>query len=317
MTYNFDPELVDFIDALPSTDISDPAALRQSRAEMGGISNTELDTSSLDISDLKIPGPEGDPDVSVRIYRPKQPRDNGPGLFYIHGGGFVLGSVDGEHAASASIAMNLNIVVVSVEYRLAPEFPYPAPLEDCYAALQWFSANAHSLGVDNTRIGICGQSAGGGLSAGTALLARDRNGPELCFQYLGIPEVDDRLDTPSMTQFVDTPMWARPNAEMSWKFYLGDNWQPGGADVPIYAAPSRATDLSGLPPAFVTVMEFDPLRDEGINYAMKLLECGVSTELHAYPGTFHGSSLVVGAKVSQRAGKEMMEALARGLGLND
>lgn len=316
MTYNFDPELIGFIEELPSTDISDPAALRNSREQMAGLSNVEIDTSALDIRDVDVPGPAGSPEVSIRVYRPKQQRENGPGLLYIHGGGFVLGSVDGEHASVAAIATNLNIVAVSVEYRLAPEDPYPAGVEDCYAALQWFAANASELGVDKTQIGICGQSAGGGLSAATALLARDRKGPELCFQFLGIPEVDDRLATPSMTQFVDTPMWARPNAEMSWKFYLGDNWQAGGKGVPIYAAPARAEDLSGLPPAFVTVMEFDPLRDEGINYAMKLLECGVSTELHAYPGTFHGSSLVTTAKVSQRAAKEMMEALARGLGID-
>ena len=316
MTYNFDPEFVDFIDTLPSIDLSDLKAVKHSRKNSFQASQ-DIDTSSLEITDLEIPGPENSPPVSIRIYKPKENRKNGPGLLYIHGGGFILGSIDGEHIGSANIAMNLNIIVVSVEYRLAPEFPYPAAIEDCYAALQWFATNAQSMGVDKTHIGICGQSAGGGLSAGTALLARDRKGPELCFQFLGIPEVDDRLNTHSMTQFVDTPVWNRPNAEMSWQYYLGDEWQPGGSDVPIYAAPSRATDLSGLPPAFITVMEFDPLRDEGINYAMKLLASGVSTELHAYPGTFHGSSMVVNAKVSQRASKEMLEALARGLGLEN
>jgi len=315
MSYNFDPELKDFVNNLPSTDISDPAALRASRSAFAEMVKDDIDTSGLDIKNIEISGPTGAPAVPVRVYKPQQPSGRIPGLLYIHGGGFVLGSVDSEHAAAVAIAKALNIVVVSVEYRLAPEDPYPAGIEDCYAALEWFAGNTVSLDVDSKRIGVCGQSAGGGLAAGVALLARDRNGPELCFQFLGIPEVDDRLVTPSITQFIDTPMWDRPKAIMSWKFYLGDKWQSGGKDVPIYASPARATDLSGLPPAFVSVMEFDPLRDEGINYALKLLECGVSTELHAYPGTFHGSSIVVSAKVSQRASKDMMAGLARGLGL--
>ena len=212
------------------------------------------------------------------------------------------------------MAADLEAVVCSVEYRLAPEHPYPAAIEDCYAALAWFSANAAELGVDPDRIAISGQSAGGGLAAGTALLARDRGGPALCFQLLDIPELDHRLATPSMTQFVDTPLWNRPNAVVSWTWYLGPDFDgPGSADVPIYASPSVADDLSGLPPAFVSVMEFDPLRDEGIDYAARLLEAGVSTELHAYPGTFHGSSLVQEAAVSKQSARDAFAALGKAL----
>ena len=144
--------------------------------------------------------------------------------------------------------------------------------------------------------------------AAVALLARDRNGPKLCFQLLGIPELDDRLDTPSMLAFTDTPLWNRPNAEFSWRAYLGD-----GAEVSPYAAPARAEDLSGLPPAYVSTMEFDPLRDEGIRYAARLLEQGVSVELHHYPGTFHGSHMLRHAQVSKRTNAEMLDALRRGL----
>jgi acetyl esterase/lipase len=211
------------------------------------------------------------------------------------------------------LARELGVVVVSVEYRLAPEHPYPTGLEDCYAALIWLHQQATVLSVDNTRIGVFGQSAGGGLSAALALLARDRNGPPLCFQFLGIPELDDRLETASMRAFTDTPLWHRPNAILSWKFYLGDAYRPGAADVPGYAAPARATDLRGLPPAYISAMEFDPLRDEAIVYALKLLEAGVPVELHTYPGTFHGSSIASHAAVSQRQEREMFDVLRRGL----
>jgi acetyl esterase len=157
--------------------------------------------------------------------------------------------------------------VLSVDYRLAPKHPYPAAVEDCYAALAWLAGAATELGVDPDRIAVYGDSAGGGLAAAVALLARDRGGPRLAMQFLGIPELDDRLETPSMTAYVDTPVWNRPRAEVSWAYYLGDAIKPGSRDVPAYAAPARATDLTGLPPAFITVCQFDPLRDEGIAYA--------------------------------------------------
>jgi acetyl esterase len=205
----------------------------------------------------------------------------------------------------------LDIVIVSVDYRLAPEHPFPAPVEDCYAALQWVAKNAGELGIDPERIGIGGESAGGGLTAGTVLMARDRGGPDLCFQLLGIPELDDRLDTESMRDYVDTPLWNRPNAIYSWTAYLGT--EPGGDDVSPYAAPARATDLSGLPPAFVTTCQYDPLRDEGIEYARRLAHAGVPTELRQYPATFHGSSLVEGAAISRRMFADEVEALRRGL----
>jgi acetyl esterase/lipase len=206
------------------------------------------------------------------------------------------------------------VVVVSVDYRLAPENPFPAGLEDCYAALVWLHEHAGDLGVDAGRIAINGGSAGGGLAAGLALLARDRGGPAICFQYLGIPELDDRLDTPSMQRFHDTPMWSRGAAEKSWEWYLGD--AHGTDDISPYAAPARATDLAGLPPAYISTMEFDPLRDEGIHYALKLLAAGVSVELHSFPGTFHGSSIVVTAAVNQREAAERMTVWRRVLGLD-
>jgi acetyl esterase len=266
----------------------------------------------VEVEDRTVPGPEGAPDVPVRIYRPAAPSpEPRPAFLDIHGGGFVSGSIEMEHAACVAMARELGAVVVTVEYRLAPEDPFPAGLEDCYAALVWLHKNTSELGVDPERIGIGGQSAGGGLSAGLALLARDRGGPAICFQFLGIPELDHRLETASMRAFVDTPIWHRPNAVLSWQHYLGADPQ----DVSPYASPSIAEDLTGLPSAYVSTMEFDPLRDEGIAYALRLLEAGVTVELHSYPGTFHGSGLVTSAAVSRRAYAEQLDAIRRGLGI--
>ena len=313
--YAFDPELAEMAVAValspPSTD---PVVARERTNEMLAMMGIELDVSDLDIEDRTVPGPPGDPDVAVRVYSPKERAATVPGVLYIHGGGFVTGSIDTEHVNSARLAQALGVVVVSVEYRLAPEHPFPAPLEDCYAALVWLHKESAPLGVDTSRIAVNGGSAGGGLAAGLALLARDRGGPAICFQYLGIPELDDRLDTPSMQRFHDTPMWSRPQAERSWQWYLGDAY--GADDVSPYAAPARATDVAGLPPAYISTMEFDPLRDEGINYALKLLAAGVSVELHSFPGTFHGSAIVTTAAITRREGAERMTVLRRALGLD-
>jgi acetyl esterase/lipase len=313
--YAFDPELAEMAAAVAVTPPpTDPVLARERMVEIMAAMAVEIDMSDLDIDDRVIAGPPGDPDVTVRVYVPKAPAtDPTPAVLYINGGGFVVGSIDSEHPNSARLAQALGVVVVSVEYRLAPEHPFPAGLEDCYAALVWLHREADALGVDATRVAINGGSAGGGLAAGLALLARDRGGPAICFQYLGIPELDDRLDTPSMQRFHDTPMWSRPQAERSWEWYLGAAY--GRDDVSPYAAPARATDLAGLPPAYVSTMEFDPLRDEDINYALKLLAAGVSVELHSFPGTFHGSGIVTTAAITRREGVERFTVLQRALGL--
>ena len=229
-------------------------------------------------------------------------------------GGFMFGSALLDDPRLPRWAEEMACVVVSVEYRLAPEHPYPAGLHDCYAALSFLHAEADPLGVDPARVALFGASAGGGLAAATALLARDLGGPPVCFQMLHIPELDDRLETPSMRAFVDSPLWNRPLAVQSWKAYLGE--MSGASDVPAYAAPARATDLAGLPPAYVSTAENDPLRDEGMTYALRLLQAGVSVELHQFPGTFHGSALVTTAEVSKRAQREAALVLRRALGVD-
>lgn len=319
MSYNYDPELAALLEFLPEggLDLTDPPATRAAFLEMIEGMNAELDRSGMTIEDRTIAGPEGAPEVPVRIFTPDGHSGTTAGILHIHGGGFVVGNLDSELGSCLALCRNLGVVVVSVDYRLSPETPFPGGLEDCYAALCWTHDNAAELGVDSARIAVLGMSAGGGLTASTALLARERGGPAIAFQFLGIPELDDRLETTSMQTFVDTPMWNRPNAEVSWDCYLGENYSRGGDDVPGLAAPAREADLSGLPPAYVSTMEFDPLRDEGIEYGLRLLQAGVPTELHSYPGTFHGSTLFAHAKISQREQAEMFSVLSRALGLDN
>ncbi|MEU0877236.1 alpha/beta hydrolase [Lentzea sp. NPDC005914] len=314
MSYAIDAELVPWLDMLPGVTLLNYDALLEARSRQSQLSDllpAYEPANPVDVRDTTVPGPSDAPDVPVRVYTPAGLTNPVPGLVYIHGGGFVLGDLDMFHGHVLRLADQLGIVIVSVDYRLAPEHPFPAPVEDCYAALQWTAAKAEELGIDPTRLGIGGESAGGGLTAGTVLLARDRGGPELCFQYLGIPELDDRLDTDSMRDYVDTPLWNRPNAIYSWTSYLGT--EPGGDDVSPYAAPSRATDLSGLPPAFVTTCQYDPLRDEGIEYARRLAHAGVPTDLRLYPATFHGSAFVESAAITRKMAADELEALRHGL----
>ena len=314
MSYDIDPEVLPWLDMLPQFDMTSNEAVafaRSQQSELAHLMPVYEPVNQIDVRDETVPGPSGAPDVRVRVYRRAGSETPVPGLVYIHGGGFIVGSVDMFEAHALKIVDELDIVIVSVDYRLAPENPFPAPVEDCYAALVWTAAKAGELGIDPARLGVGGESAGGGLAAGTVLLSRDRGGPALAFQYLGIPELDDRLDTDSMRDYVDTPLWNRPNAIYSWTAYLGD--ARGGEDVSPYAAPARATDLSGLPPAFVTVCQYDPLRDEGMEYARRLAHAGVATELRLYPATFHGTSLVESAAITRRMFTDEIDALRLGL----
>lgn len=313
MTYRYDPELAPLIPGYPDVDFSDVAQLRQAEAAIMEF-GTFVPSVPLDIQDLTVPGPDGAPDVSVRLYRPEKQDGELPGVLYLHGGGFVIGSVDAFHAETSRIAAEVGAVVLSVNYRLAPEHPFPAAIEDAYAALTWLAENAEQLGVDTDRIAVAGESAGAGLAAGVALYARDHDGPALRMQYLGIPALDDRLETTSTRTFTDTPGWKRSNAEVAWDFYLGAEGIRGGDSVSPYAAPARAEDLTGLPPTYITAAEFDPLRDEDLHYAQRLTAAGVPTELHLFPGTFHGASqMAPESEVSRRMVAEGIDALRRGL----
>jgi acetyl esterase/lipase len=311
-TYAFDPQIAEMVPLLPTWQGDDVARMRAAMSEM--IAQLPVpETTGLHIEDRQIPGRNGDPALPVRIYRPEH-RTAPAGIYSVHGGGFIAGDLETEHASNVVLARELGVVVVSVDYRLAPETPFPGPLEDVYAGLVWMAAHEGELGIDAARIAIHGMSAGGGLCAGLALLARDRGGPHIAFQFLSVPELDDRLTSPSMTAFTDTPLWNRPRAVFSWDCYLGKG-RAGSDDVSVYAAPARATELAGLPPAYVSVMHFDPLRDEGVAYALAMLTAGVSVELHLFPGTFHGSALIQTAAISRREQAEAIAVLRQALAL--
>jgi len=310
--YAYDQDFLPYLSELPTVgDYSTAEIIQGMRAERDEAMVAPAPRDDVEREDRMIAGIGGAPDVPIRIYRPKQAAQSArPGFLEIHGGGFLFGTIEMMDGWCEAIAATVDVVVVSVGYRLAPEDPFPAGLEDCYAALQWLHDHAGELGVDVDRIAIGGQSAGGGLAAGLALYARDQGGPPICYQLLEIPELDDRLDTPSMLAFQDTPFWNRPNAVWSWKHYLGPDHT---GEPSIYAAPARATDVSGLPPAYVSTMEFDPLRDEGIRYAAAMLAAGVSVELHSYAGTFHGSAFLPQAEPTRRNNEEIFTILRRRL----
>ena len=210
----------------------------------------------------------------------------GPGIYHIHGGGMVIGNrFMGVQAFLPYIASH-DAVVVSVEYRLAPEFPDPVPVEDCYAGLVWTAEHAGELGIDPTRLIVGGASAGGGLSAGVTLLARDRQGPPLRASLLIYPMLDDRNESVSALQIQGIGVWDRTSNFTGWNALLGD--RRGTDDVSIYAAPARAEDLSGLPPTFIDVGSAEVFRDEDVAYASRIWAAGGIAELHVWPGGFHG-----------------------------
>ena len=258
--------------------------------------------------DRTVPGPAGEPDITVRIYRPAGVPGPLPGVYYIHGGGMVRGGVELEDDSASLICDRVGAVVVSVEYRLAPEHPYPAPVEDCYAGLVWMAENAAELNVDPERLAIYGVSAGGGLTIATALLARDRGGPALSFMMPIYPMLDDRNETPSSYEITDVGIWDCAANIEAWEWYLG------GKEADQYAAPARAEDLSGLPPTFIDVGTVDLFRDEDITFAQRLMRAGVPTELHVYPGSYHASEKYSpDAALSRRIWAARIDALKRAL----
>jgi triacylglycerol lipase len=240
----------------------------------------------------------GDQPVPVRVHRPAGNDDVLPAIFSIHGGGYILGSYLMDDFLHDEWSPQLGTVGVSVEYRLSPDTPYPGPLEDCYAALHWTYEHADELGVDADQIGIYGLSAGGGLAAALALLARDRGEVSLAFQLLDCPMLDDRQTTKSLAA-AGLYVWDATSNEFGWRSYLGDLY--GSDDVPPYAAAARATDLAGLPPSCVVVGSIDGFRDEDVDYALRLNQAGVPCELHVIAGLPHAYQMAPDAQAVRLA----------------
>jgi acetyl esterase/lipase len=240
---------------------------------------------AVEFEELTVPGPAGAPDISLLVCRPAGAATPAPGVYYIHGGGMIAGDNRTAMPVMLDWVERVGVTVVSVDYRLAPQHPHPAPVEDCYAGLIWTAAQAAELSIDPQRLLIAGVSAGSGLGAAVALMARDRGGPALIGQMLTWPMLDDRYQTPSSRE-----LDADGLSVTGWRALLGD--AQGGPDVSAYAAPARATDLSGLPPAYLDVGSVDSFRDETIDYAGRIWRAGGAAELHVWPGGYHGFELM-------------------------
>jgi acetyl esterase/lipase len=298
-----DPELAAVLATMPEA-MRQPLTMDNiviKRRELLERSSPDDDTlrrgGAVELEERQIPGPGGAPGLTALILRPAGVVAGGgtggaaagggrhPGVYYIHGGGMVMGDRRTGTAEMASWVEQTGVTVVSVEYRLAPEHPHPAPIEDCYAGLCWMAERAGELGIDPGRLMIAGRSAGGGLAAGVALMARDRGGPALSHQILVCPMLDDRAITPSSHELDREGVWDQNSNLTGWTALLGD--ARGGPDVPVYAAPARAQDLAGLPPTFIDVGSVETFRDEDIDYAARLSRAGVPVEMHLWPGGFH------------------------------
>jgi len=295
---------------LPPT-LLDLADLKACRAQLDmvlGARPVPPMPDNVTISEVQVPGFDGDPDVRVKLYTPDDLPAAAPALVWIHGGGMVLLAADGDDFKCATYADTFGCLVASVDYRLAPETPAPGLVHDCYSALRFVADNASELGINADRIVIGGASAGGGLAAGTAIFARDQGGPAPSAQFLVFPMLDHTNTTTSSHAIHDTRVWNRAANLIAWEAYLG-----GQAPTP-YSSPATCEDLSGLPPAYINVGTFDMFMDEDIAYATALNQAGVACELHVYPGAFHGSQgFVAEHPMSQRWVADEDAFLARAL----
>jgi acetyl esterase/lipase len=306
-----DPEIATFLDPPIPNDMDDLVFTRAALEERAksDIANRGPLPDGLEWFDEVIHG-ESTHQVTVRIYRPTDTTSTYAALLFVHGGAFVLGDLESEHSRCVRFAAEANCVVFSVDYRLAPEYPYPAALDDVYMALGWLRRNAAALKVDASRIGVGGVSAGGAIAAGVALKSRDVDGPWLKVQLLVYPVIDSDTTTNSIDQYFITEPWDGARTRKIWPLYL----KGLEGEIPAYASPARAADLSGLPTTYLMTAEGDPLRDEGLHYAQGLLDAGVSVEVHNFLHTYHGFDVVApGTRLSEQALNEQVDFLRREL----
>lgn len=307
-----DPDLLPVLNAYPPMPEWSAQALAQLRAERAEQRDALPPPPPLPVTveTLHIPSPAGQ--VRVLAYRPAQAARRLPAVLHIHGGGYIFGFPEMMDTPNRTLAHELGCAVYSVDYRLAPETPAPGAVEDCYAVLRWLSLNAAALNINPARIGVKGESAGGGLAAALALLARDRGEVPLAFQHLMYPMIDDRTCTarpahPLTGQFI----WRHQDNWFGWTSLLGR--PPGGPDVSLYAAAARAEDLSGLPPGYIGVGALDLFLEENLDYARRLTRAGVPVELHVYPGAFHAFDVIGPSRLAATSLRDSTEALRRAL----
>jgi len=308
-----DPEIRSVLDLVPRLDLTYIATARRERAELAARAAADhVPPPFVRTEERRIPGwPDGEPDVVVRVHEPAErwasPR---PALLWVHGGGHVLGSASQDDPLLQDLVARAGCVAVAVEWRRAPEDPYPAAVHDAYAALRWMAGDP---ALDPGRLVVGGASSGGGAAAGLALLARDRAEVRVAGQVLVYPMLDDRDVTESSREVRDPRLWNNDSNRLGWGAYLSGL---DGGEVPPYAAPARATDLRGLPSTWLATGELDLFRDEDIEYASGLLAAGVPTELHVYPGAVHGFDLFAPeAAVSRRYRRDRDEAFDRFVGV--
>ena len=307
-----DSELVPPSGVFPTFDFhTETLPALRSQMQKRAIAALPSENAAISVETLHVSGAKGAPDIRVVSYRPSGAEAPLPVLLHFHGGGFVVGSPERKGAAHRALAVELGCAIYSVDYRLAPETPFPGAVEDGYAVLRWLTDNAGELGLDRSRIAVTGESAGGGLAASLALLVRDRGELSLAFQSLTSPMLDDRTKLKAISNpYAGEFAWTRVDDAFGWSALLGPS--VGGKDVSPYAAAARADDLRGLPATFISVAALDLLAEEEVEYATRLIRAGVPTELHVYPGTYHGSApLVPKARISMAADRDSREALRR------
>jgi len=307
----YDPELWEVLKTLPPEPPITHETILAERDDKAAAFHEELPKwPDIIYRDVEIAGPDGVLVLSV-LESATSTASNRPAIYFIHGGCFVMGHRLDSIPTYFPLIKEHDVVVFTVEYRLAPEHPDPAPIDDCYAGLKWMSEHASELRVDPERILIAGFSAGGGLAAGISLLVRDRGGPKLCGQLLMCPMLDDRVTTVSGKQFMTEGTLTGQECIDSWNMLLLP-YGRGVSSVSMYAAPSRATDLSRLPEAWVDVGSAEALRDECVEYASRLWEFGTQCELHVWPGAYHVFDLIVpGSKLAKTAVAMRMQWMKR------
>lgn len=307
MRHLVDPALLPGLDVMPALDLTGDS-LPLIRAGMEQMTAMAPEPVGTGVSWQEESIQSG---LSVCVYQPSAATGPLPAILQIHGGGYVMGSSRISHLGNMAMAADLEVVIVAVDYRLAPETPAPGSVEDCYAALCWMVAEADRLGLDPQRIAVRGESAGGGLAASLALLARDRRGPMLVHQNLIYPMLDDRTCLKQLPERLGAFVWTPAANVFGWRSLLGV--EPGSAAVPDYAVPARAESLAGLPSTFIAVGALDLFVVENMDYARRLTEADVATELHVYPGAYHGFDVLPESAPAQRMKQDAYAALRRAL----